>query len=70
MRPSTSGTMPGVKPPTTMLETISETGAVLTVGSSDRDRLDQEGQRASAGPKPARSARWPVSSGPTIAPRP
>lgn len=39
MRPSTSGTMPGVKPPTTTLDTISESGAALT-----RDRLDQEGR--------------------------
>jgi hypothetical protein len=29
MRPSTSGTMPGVKPPMITLDTISETGDVL-----------------------------------------
>ena len=56
MRPSTSGTMPGVKPPMTTLETISEAGAVLIAGSRTATAWIRKDTR-NAGPKPARSAR-------------
>ena len=61
--------MPGVKPPMTTLETISEAGVVLMAGSRTAIASTRKDTRK-AGPKPALSARWPVSSGPTIAPRP
>ena len=66
---STSGTMPGVKPPTIKLETIMTAGAELRAGSRIAIASIRNATR-SAGPNPARSARWPVSSGPTVAPMP
>ena len=42
MRPSTSGTMPGVKPPTTTLETISDNRRGADGGEQHGGRLDQE----------------------------
>ena len=57
------------KPPMTTLDTISETGAVLTTGSKTGTASIRNDTRK-AGPNPARSARWPVNSGPTMAPRP
>ena len=48
--------MPGVKPPTTTLDTISERGAVLTVGSSTAAASIRNAARK-AGPNPERSPR-------------
>jgi hypothetical protein len=62
MRPSTSGTMPGVKPPMTTVDTISDAGVVLMAGS--RTAIASIGNEArKAGPNPVPSA---VSSGPTL----
>ena len=47
--------MPGVKPPTTTLDTISEAGAVLTAGSRTAIASIRKAARK-AGPNPVLSA--------------
>jgi hypothetical protein len=55
MRPSTSGTMPGVKPPMITLDTISDAGVVLMAGSRTAIASIRKEARKS-GPKPVLSA--------------